>query len=230
MKSVCPPLVAALFATCSAAALSLAGCSSESAASPAVAVAIQPSSAPVATTPEPPPATAAAAEPAPEIQLTAAEAPAASASEEKPNDENPTPRVNRPPPADRAPRKPGDAEKITFEDLILGMQADVVFRPFMLTDRAKELEGQRVSISGYMHGGVSSTKANQEFILLRNTECKFGKGGQADHLAQIYLRKGTTAEFTGEAVKVEGDLKIEPFNGPDGNTWAIYQLEDAQIK
>jgi hypothetical protein len=228
MKSVYPPLVALLFATCSALSLSLAGCSSKSVASPPVAAATQPGSAPVATTPEPPPATAVVAEPAPEIQLTAAES--AVASEKKPNDENPAPRPNRPPPADRAPRKPGDAEKITFEDLILGMQADVVFRPFMLTDRAKELEGQRVSISGYMHGGVESTRANKEFILLRNTECKFGPGGQADHLAQIYLRKGTTTEFTAKPVKVEGNLKVEPFEGTDGNTWAIYQLEDAQIK
>ena len=228
MKSVCMTLVATLFATCCAAALSLAGCTTESAASPAVAAAIQPSSPPVAVTPEPLPAEATAAEPAPEILLTAAES--AVASEKKPNDENPAPRVNRPPPADRAPRKPGDAEKITFEDLILGMQADVVFRPFMLTDRAKALEGQRVSISGYMHGGVESTRANKEFILLRNTECKFGPGGQADHLAQIYLRKGTTTEFTGKPVKVEGDLVIEPFEGTDGNTWAIYQLQDAQIK
>jgi hypothetical protein len=228
MKSVCPMLVAALFATCSAAVLGAAGCSSESAASPSVAAAIHPSSPPVATTSEPPPAEAAAAKPTPEIQLTAAES--AMASEKEVNDENPAPRPNRPPPADRAPRKPGDAEKITFEDLILGMQADVVFRPFMLTDRAKQLEGQRVSISGYMHGGVQSTRANKEFILLRNTECKFGPGGQADHLAQVYLRKGTTTEFTGKPVKVEGNLKVEPFEGTDGNTWAIYQLEDAQIK
>lgn len=135
-----------------------------------------------------------------------------------------------PPPADRTPRRPGEAEKITFEDLNLGLQPDVVFRPFMLSDRVRELEGKRVSIVGYMHPGVATARGIREFVLLRNKECKFGPGGQADHLAQIYLRKGESIDFTPGAVKVEGTLRIEPFQGPDGNTWSIYRMEDAQIR
>jgi hypothetical protein len=134
------------------------------------------------------------------------------------------------PPADRQPQRPGEAEKITFDDLNIGMQADVVFRPFMLTDRVKELEDQRVSIVGYMHGGALSARGIHEFVLLKNTECKFGPGGQADHLAQVLLAAGAGTEFTKRPVKVEGRLKLEPFQGPDGNTWSIYRLEDAQIR
>jgi hypothetical protein len=137
---------------------------------------------------------------------------------------------SKPPPADRTPRRPGEAEKITFEDLNLGLQPDVVFRPFMLSDRVRELEGKRVSLVGYMHPGVASARGIHEFVLLRNKECKFGPGGQADHLAQVYLRKGETTNFTPGAVKVEGTLRIEPFQGPDGNTWSIYRMEDAQIR
>jgi hypothetical protein len=133
------------------------------------------------------------------------------------------------PPADRGPTRPGEAEKITFDDLNLGMQADMVYRPFLLNDRVKELDGKRLSIVGYMHGGVESAKNNKEFILLKNTECKFGPGGQADHLADVKLKAGETARLTRDAVKVEGTLKIEPFEGPDGNTWSIYRLEDAKI-
>jgi hypothetical protein len=135
------------------------------------------------------------------------------------------------PPADRLPARPGEAEKITFDDLILGMQADVVFRDFMLMGhRAQELEGKRVSITGYMHPSVESRTGNTEFVLLRVKECKFGPGGNADHLARAFLRKGTTIDFTTAAVKVEGTLKIQPFEGPDGNTWSIYRLEDAVIR
>jgi hypothetical protein len=134
------------------------------------------------------------------------------------------------PPADRQPVRPGEAEKITFEDLLLGMQADVVFRPFMITERVKELDGKRVSLSGYMYGGVASARGIKEFILLRQKECKFGPGGQADHLAQVALQKGTTTDFTTGPVKVEATLKVEPFEGPDGNTWSIYRLEDAQLR
>jgi hypothetical protein len=110
------------------------------------------------------------------------------------------------------------------------MQADVVFRPFMLSDRVKELEDKRVSIVGYMHGGQSTQRGIKDFILLKNTQCKFGPGGQADHLANVVMREGATTSFTPSPVKVEGTLKIQPFEGPDRNTWYIYRLEDAQIR
>jgi hypothetical protein len=138
------------------------------------------------------------------------------------------PVVGKRPRADRTPTRPGDAEKITFDDLNLGMQADVVFRDFMLTDRVKELEGKRISIVGYMHGGQAGQRGIDKFILLKNKECKFGPGGQADHLADVHLKQDT--KFTGGDVKVEGTLTIEPFQGPDGNTWSIYRLADAQIR
>ena len=158
--------------------------------------------------------------------------PTSDTGELKPTEPKPTEKpagVQRPK-ADRTPTRPGDAEKITFEDIVLGMQADVVFRDFMLTDRAKELDGKRVSIAGYMHGGVESTRNIREFILLRNTECKFGPGGQADHLARVFLQADHKAKFTKDSVKVEGTLKIEPYVGTDGNTWSIYRLEDARVK
>jgi hypothetical protein len=141
-----------------------------------------------------------------------------------------TPPKPLPPPADRAPTRPGDAEKLTFDDLNLGMQADIVFRPFMLTDRVNELAGKRVSIIGYMHGGVQSQRGIKEFILLKNTQCKFGPGGQADHLASVTLKDGQTTSLTTSPLKVEGTLRIEPFQGPDGNTWSIFRLEDSLVR
>lgn len=138
------------------------------------------------------------------------------------------PAVQRPP-ADRAPTKPGDAEKITWEDVNLGMQADVVFRPFMINDRVKDLEGRRISIVGYMHPPESQS-GNKKFILLKNTQCKFGPGGQADHLADVHLQEGKTTKYTPSPLKIEGTLVIEPFEGPDGNTWSLYRLENAQIR
>jgi hypothetical protein len=136
------------------------------------------------------------------------------------------------PPADRSTTKPGDAEKITWDDLNLGMQADVVFRPFMISgsDRLKELEGKRISIVGYMHGGQAGQRGIKEFILLKNTQCKFGPGGQADHLADVKLKADSSVLFTPSPIKVEGTLVLEPFQGPDGNTWSIYRLEAAQVR
>ena len=201
--------------------LCLAGCGHPTAASPiASAVDTVPAAEPsVIHETETPPA--AAAEKASE-HAAVTEAPPAPAA---------PPAAGQRPPADRTPSRPGDAEKITFEDLNLGMPADVVFREFMLENsRAKELEGKRISIVGYMHGGSVSQQGIKKFILLKNTQCKFGPGGQADHLADVYLRPNTSIKYTDSPLKVEGTLRIEPFQGDDNNTWSIYRLENAQIR
>jgi len=141
-----------------------------------------------------------------------------------------TPPQPQRPPADRSITKPGDAEKITWDDVNLGMQADVVFRPFMISDRVKDLEGKRTSIVGYMHGGQAGQRGIKEFILLKNTQCKFGPGGQADHLADVKLKSDAAIPYTPSPIKVEGTLVLEPFQGPDGNTWSLYRLERAQVR
>jgi hypothetical protein len=105
----------------------------------------------------------------------------------------------------------------------------MVFRDFMLSDRAQELDGKRVIITGYMHPGASQ-KGIKEFVLLRQKDCPFGAGGLADHVAQTVMRKGVTADFTTNPVKVEATLLVRPFHGPDGNTWSVYRLDDAQIR
>lgn len=129
----------------------------------------------------------------------------------------------------RAPSRPGEAEKISFDDLVIGLQADVVYREWMMGDRPKELDGKKVHISGYMHAGAEPVKT-KEFVLLRNLECKFGPGGQADHLAQVYMKPGITTKYPGkDPIKVEGTLKIEPFMGTDGNTWSLYKIVDAEV-
>ena len=109
------------------------------------------------------------------------------------------------------------------------MQADIVFRDFMVTDRVHDLEGKRVSIVGYMHP-PETQRGIKKFILLKNTQCKFGPGGQADHLTDVNLRADHSTVFTPSPLKVEGTLKLFPFQGPDGNTWSIYRLEDAVIR
>ena len=118
---------------------------------------------------------------------------------------------------------------ISFDDIDLSMPPDVAFRPFMLTDGVKELDGGRVRLSGYMHGGVSQTRGIKEFILLRNRECKFGPGGQADHLVRVFLHGDVSASYTEKVLSVEGVFKIKPFEGPDGFTWSIYELAGVAV-
>ena len=123
-----------------------------------------------------------------------------------------------------------EVAEITFDDLLLGMEKDMAFRPFMLTERAQELDGHCVRISGYMNEGLSQFRGIKEFILLRNRECKFGPGGQADHLVRIFLQDKLTTSYTDEIVIVEGILEIKPYQGPDGFTWSVYELAGQAIK
>src|SRR3954454_7358400 len=153
-----------------------------------------------------------------------------SAGASTPATEPATPPQPQRPPADRTITKPGEAEKITWDDVNLGMQADVVFRPFMISDRVKELEGKRISIVGYMHGGQAGQRGIKEFILLKNTQCKFGHGGQVDQLTGEKLKSERALQFPPSPIKVERTFALEPFQGPDGNTWSIYRLAGAQVR
>ena len=178
----------------------------------------------------------AASEGAPAQEQSPAEAPAsaAPAAAAPPASDGPPRPGSLRPKADRTAAT-GGVEKITFDDLILGMEKDMVYRPWMLESetnggRAKELEGKKVRLTGVMHGGVESIKKNKEFVLLRNKECKFGPGGQADHLAKIFMKDGKTASYTDQTVMVEGTLRIKPEMGDDGNTWSIYEIEGAEMK
>jgi hypothetical protein len=160
----------------------------------------------------------------PLLAQATAEPPTKPANQEKPKNTDAAPSTR--PKADRTPRKPGEPIRITFDHIIIGMQADIVFRPWMLSDDVKELEGQKVSITGVMHGGsVDKEKNIKWFVLLRNAECKYGPGGQADHLAEVELK--TPFSFTSKTVRVEGTLRIVPKSGSDGNTLSLYTLEDA---
>lgn len=130
----------------------------------------------------------------------------------------------------RAVDRASGIEPITFDELNLGMQADMVFRDFLLTDRVRELDGKKIRLIGYMDGGVSQTKGLKEFVLLKNTECKFGPGGQADHLVRVLMKGDASADYSLNALQIEGTLKISPFNGPDGNTWSVYDIEGESVK
>jgi len=121
--------------------------------------------------------------------------------------------------------KEGDVIEISFEDVNLGMPVGAAFRPFMLTDRAKSLNGKRVRIKGFVMAS-DRIKGMKEFVLLRNTECKFGPGGQADHLLRVFMRKNETASYRSKPVSIEGILRLNVYPNPR-QTWSVFDLEDA---
>jgi len=210
-----------------AAAVALTGCPAAHSSDPTVSTVTE--SGPASRETDSPDFVAPAESPATTAndQLAAAEPAAQEKPSEKPTTKSTDAAPSTRPKADRTPRKPGDPIRITFDHIIIGMQADVAFRPWMLNDDVKELDGKKVSITGVMHDGVSGGKNIKWFVLLRNKECKYGPGGQADHLAEVQLKSTSPIAYTGKTLRVEGTLRIVPKTGDDGNTLSLYTLEDA---
>jgi len=118
---------------------------------------------------------------------------------------------------------------ISFDDLQLDMQEDAVFESSMLTQRVKELDGQRVRIRGFIFPAIFQQTGITQFPLIKNTQCKFGPGGLAHHIILVDLQPGLSTSFTVRPIAVEGLLTVRPFHGPDGNTWTIYHLVGDKI-
>lgn len=132
-----------------------------------------------------------------------------------------------------ATRDPGAASLVSFDDLKLGMPVDVKFRPIFLQyndGKVKEHIGKRIVVAGYMDS-TDVMKGVKEFILLRNLECKFGPGGQADHLVRVFMAEDESTSFTDKIVYVEGELSLNPFPAdPQAPiTWSIYDMLDAKV-
>jgi len=124
-----------------------------------------------------------------------------------------------------------EVEVISFDDLNIGMQPDAKFRPIMLEfndGRVKELFGTRVNLAGYMDP-TDTLDGVTEFILLRNLECKFGPGGQADHLVHVVMQNELTTSFTDKVVYVEGELVLSEFPKDSPSTWSIYDIKATRV-
>lgn len=122
--------------------------------------------------------------------------------------------------------KVGPPIPISFDDVVLGIKANLVFYRSMLSPRAKELEGKMVTIRGYIYGdGAFTNDGIKDFALLRNTECVFGPGGPADHVIHVVMSGDASAKYTTGPVTVTGLLTVKPYTGFDGNTWAIYHIQ-----
>lgn len=126
-------------------------------------------------------------------------------------------------------KRSGKPIDITYDDLKTDIGKDDKWDSKFVTDRIKELDGKTVRLRGFMLAGFQ-TKGIEQFVMLKNTECKFGEGGEAHHCVMVHMTPGESTRFTVRVLEVEGVLLLKPWDGPDGNTWALYELRDAVVK
>jgi hypothetical protein len=127
------------------------------------------------------------------------------------------------------PIRPGVVNDITFDDLELQMPLDSMFNRQYLTDRAQQLDNQKVRIRGFIFaGGVFRQTGITTFPLVMNTQCKFGPGGFAYCVILVDLDDGVSTDFTTRPVTVEGTLSVRPYNSA-GFTWSVYHIQGTKV-
>jgi len=137
-------------------------------------------------------------------------------------------RANDPPAATTAPADSGPIE-VTWEQLDVGIGAESVYEPWMMKTSIKALGGQQVRITGYMHGGVAVKEGIREFVLLKNSDCPFGRQGEAHHAIVATMQGKSRTSYSPLPLVVEGTFHVRPLNGPDGTTWALYAIDVTNV-
>ena len=118
---------------------------------------------------------------------------------------------------------------LTFDNLKFDIEKDQPYDESMLTDEIREMEGKRIKIHGFIRPSFKQ-KGIKSFVFVRdNKECCFGPGAALYDCLIVKMKKGKSATFTVRPIAVEGEFSIKPYEGPDGNTWAIFQLTDSVV-
>ncbi len=119
---------------------------------------------------------------------------------------------------------------LTFDDVKFDLEPDEPFTADKLTDAIRQIDGQRIKIRGYIRPSFSQ-RGLKSFVFVRdNKECCFGPNAAIYDCMLVKLKKETTTDYTVRPVVIEGTFYLKPYQGPDGNTWAIYRMRNASVK
>lgn len=119
---------------------------------------------------------------------------------------------------------------LTFDDVKFDLEPEDAFSADKLTDEIRQIDGQKIKIRGYIRPSFSQ-RGLKNFVFVRdNKECCFGPNAAIYDCMLVKLKKETTTDYTVRPVTVEGTFYLKPYQGPDGNTWAIYRMKNATVK
>jgi hypothetical protein len=117
---------------------------------------------------------------------------------------------------------------LTFDHLKFDIAKGADFKPSLLTDALRGLDGKSIRLRGYMRPSFKQTGI-KNFVLVRdNQECCFGPGAALYDCAMVKLADGQAMDFSLRPVTIRGTLAIKEFIGPDKKVWAIFRLNGAQ--
>lgn len=110
-----------------------------------------------------------------------------------------------------------EAEELTFEDLVAVEEGERV-----ISDKAKELEGEIVTIKGWM--SPLSPFGDDYFYLIStpSADCPFCAGLEVDYFDVIIVHLGERYYFTFDAIEVTGILDVGLES--DGHEESVFRL------
>lgn len=120
---------------------------------------------------------------------------------------------------------PGGALRVTFDELQPDLDAESE-----VPRRARELDGQRVFIKGFMYPGAQSRGIREFVLCFSNDDCCFGGNPKLTHMIYVKLQPPLTVDFATRQHKIAGTFRLGNSGPIDGLNGAIYNIDADYVK
>ncbi len=132
-----------------------------------------------------------------------------------------------PPPIDWSIEGPLE---LSFDHLKFQIQAEQAFEVRQLTLDLLKLRGRTIKIRGYIRPSFKEKEISRFVFVRDNQECCFGPGALLYDCMIVNMAPGKSVDFSTRPITIEGRFTLKPFRGPDKRVWAIFELNDAELK
>ncbi len=123
-----------------------------------------------------------------------------------------------------------DSMDLTFDDLKFDIEIGQAFERSLLSEEVKALDGKEVTLGGYMKPSFKASGLKGFVFVRDNKECCFGPQAAIYDCVMVRLKKGTKTDYLVRPFKIRGTLYLKEYEGPDGTTWAIFNMKNAKVE
>lgn len=132
-----------------------------------------------------------------------------------------------PPPIDWSIEGPLE---LSFDHLKFQIEAEQAFEVRQLTLDLLKLRGRTIKIRGYIRPSFKEKEITRFVFVRDNQECCFGPGALLYDCMIVNMAPGKSVDFSTRPITIEGRFALKPFRGPDKRVWAIFELNDSELK
>ncbi len=99
----------------------------------------------------------------------------------------------------------------------------------LLTERINQLDGERITIRGFIRPGVKQRGITRFIFVRDNQECCFGPGAALCDCVLVALRPKNPTHFTVRPITVTGTFVVKEYKVRD-QVLAIFRMKDAVVE